>query len=235
MGAAAFTTIPICMSLGGCHPSEGVDVDGWVQKHACELDAKTGIPAGSLGDIGRYDVFLAGESHGYAKNYTYKKALIQALQRDASASCLLLEMGIGAGMMLERYLQTGDESVLALVMTQMNGTAAGTQEEEEFWRWLLEYNGALKEEERFHVYGLDIDHQTYLALWALRNIVVGKSFPPASASKYLEVLESELGAHGADESPRESCSHRRHLKSWISFYRIMKTKPAFILGTVLRR
>lgn len=208
MGAASLAVISVCTPLGGCSFSDNSDPRAWVREHACEFDAESGIPADSLGDIKDYDVFLAGEWHGFVENYTLRKALVQGLQRDAGLNCLLLEIGVGAGLMLERYLQTGDESVLALVMAQARGTAFGCQEEEEFWRWLHDRNVELKEAERLHVYGLDIDHQSYLALWALNNIIEGCANVPATASSYLEALASELDEHSVNESPRELLNSR---------------------------
>ncbi len=207
-GAAVLGAIPLFASLGGCGAPDEADVEAYIEEHMIKLDVEAGVPAGSLGDIGRYGVFLAGETHAFLKNYDIKRALIQALQRDAGVNCLLLEVGVGAGMILERFLQTGDEEVLALVMAQMHGTASGCEEEQEFWRWLRDYNEGLEDTARFHVYGLDIDHQTYLALWALKNLVTVQSDFPVTASGYLAALEDELGAHSADEHPKELLDSR---------------------------
>lgn len=207
-GMAGLCALPIGTVLSGCSAAGTLEPEDYLEQHVTILDLQD-EPTSAVfdlsvfGDMGSYRVFLAGGAHGRVKNYEIKKALITTLHEQAQMNDVLLEFGVGAGMILDRYLETGDEDLLSLFMAQARGTATGCVEEEEFWHWLRAYNMQFGEAERIRVHGMDVDHQTYLALWVLQNLVEADDATSDAAAQFARVLADELARHTPDESPRE--------------------------------
>ena len=67
---------------------------------------------------------------------------------------IVAELGLGASIYLNRYLETGDNALLDDIMNQLSGTASYTVEQRVFYQKLYEYNVGLPDEQKLRVIGL---------------------------------------------------------------------------------
>lgn len=140
--------------------------------HEINLSDDVIVPE-AFGDIDSYRVFLAGEYHTLAKSYAAKKLMVRSLYEHAGVRYLLVESGFGAGLLLEHYVQAGDEALLDAEEAARKGTLSYNRETRDFWTWLRGFNAGLPEGERIHVVGLDVDHQTSNAARGIAMLAEG--------------------------------------------------------------
>jgi len=104
-------------------------------------------------------VYLIGESHGIRVNSEIREQVFKSLYHHRGVRALLMEMPYSSSVLLQKYLNTGDRSVLDEVFEHMQGTSAFTRERKQFWRNIQQWNSELEESEQIRVYGIDIEHQ----------------------------------------------------------------------------
>ncbi len=107
-------------------------------------------------ELGRYRLFLVGESHGTAFNQELEGAL------------LLLELPPSIAGFLQKYLETGDEELLKLAFAETRHTYFYTQERYNLWRRLRALQESLPEGERLHLVGLDVEQQPICSIFWTR-------------------------------------------------------------------
>src|SRR6056297_2077710 len=104
-------------------------------------------------------VYLIGESHGIRVNSEIREQVFKSLYHHRGVRALLMEMPYSSSVLLQKYLNTGDRSILDEVFEHMQGTSAFTRERKQFWRNIQQWNSELEENEQLRVYGIDIEHQ----------------------------------------------------------------------------
>lgn len=161
----------LLLTLPGCGAATSDDVDAYVEHQAKPLDLEQPLESASLGNTDGYQVFLVGETHTKAKSKQAEKMFVCHFYENEGVRYFLWETGLGAGLLLDHYLQTGNADDLDFYMTQLDGTAAYTQNEYDFWTWMQTYNATLPEDQKLHVIGLDIDHQPATAARGLSLLV----------------------------------------------------------------
>lgn len=122
-------------------------------------------------DLKDNKVFLAGELHGIQENYTLRLNLMMYLNENAGVNYYLAEMGYSSSYFLNKYLSTGDEKYLFVVANSIVGSYDYSLDDVNFWRSLYKYNQGLPEEKRIKVIGLDIEHQFWLAIMQLNDLL----------------------------------------------------------------
>ncbi|WP_320046764.1 hypothetical protein [uncultured Ilyobacter sp.] len=137
-------------------------------------------------DLKTNTIFLAGEMHGIKENYTLRLNLIKFLRENADVKYYLAEMGYSSSFYINRYLSTGDEKYLFLVTNSIVGSYDYSLEDVEFWRSLYKYNNSLPEKEKIKVIGLDLEHQYWISIIHLNDILRNKDL----GSDMTEVLEN---------------------------------------------
>lgn len=133
------------------------EVQPYLEQYAKPIDWKQGLSDSDFGEAKNARVFLAGETYFQDKNYQAKKMLLSYLHQNCGVNYLLLEESIGAGILAEEYLKTGDEELLHFMMRAKKEQHGNTKEDAEFWKWLYEYNLEQPEQKKIHVIGLDIE------------------------------------------------------------------------------
>ena len=129
-------------------------------------------------ELDNCEIFLTGETHTLAKSYEFKKSFFSYLNKDAGVKNIIEEVGFCSALLLNRYIQTGDEKDLEFYMKQLNGTMAYNKEMYEFYKWLHEYNSQLDEENKISIYGIDIEHQPLTAIRGISTLIdIGKEVP----------------------------------------------------------
>ena len=129
--------------------------------------------------------------------------MIDCLASNADVQGVLFEYGFGAGILIDQYLQTGDEDLLEMFMNQAAGSFMGRIEERDFLQWLRAYNADLPSDKRLRALGVDVDHQTYLALYALNQIVEQHGAAPDAIASAIASISTELEDHASTEFPKE--------------------------------
>ena len=151
-------------TLPGCSFAGEQDPGAYLKARATSLDLDGSLPADALGDMSSYHVILAGEQHDKRDSLRAKRLLVTGLREQCGVHRLILEVGVGAGIVLDRYLQTGDDAYLQFYLDQIAGTSGCTQDYCEYAQALAAYNIKLDKEDRLHADGVDVDHQP--VLWA---------------------------------------------------------------------
>lgn len=152
-------------------------------------------------DFEPYSVILVGEIHQVSSNTEVKLAFLKYLHEQHGVRFLIEEMGYGSGMQINKFLQTGDKTLLTDFYTAVVGRQGATQESYEFYLRLGEYNLSLPEEERITVLGVDIQSPRTIGLSALHGLTEDKGAPPPEAEEAYRLLaenraltEAELAA-----------------------------------------
>ncbi len=127
--------------------------------------------SGFSSDLKDNRVFLAGELHGIQENYTLRLNLLMYLNENAGVNYYLAEMGYSSSYFINKYLETGEEKYLYVVANSIIGSYDYSQDDVNFWKDLYKYNQSLPKEKRIKVVGLDIEHQFWLAVMQLNDIV----------------------------------------------------------------
>jgi hypothetical protein len=129
----------------------------------------------TLLDLAGKRVILLGEEHGLATMEELDLAMLRYLHRAAGVRVYVGEFGYAMGHMLNRYLDSGDETVLARVIGEARRTMSWTKERRAFFVKLREWNQTLAPGERVRFAGVDIEHQHRLALRYLDDLAWQRS------------------------------------------------------------
>ncbi len=116
-------------------------------------------------------VFFSGETHGFQENYQLRIQLIRYFYEKHGIRRYLGELGYSSGYFLNKYLKTGEEKYLELVNYSLEGSYDFSVEDYEFWKELYNYNRTLPEGEEIKIYGLDMEHQYWIPLLAVHDIL----------------------------------------------------------------
>lgn len=140
-------------------------------------------------DVDNYEVFLVGETHTMAKSDEFKKTFFSYLNTDARVKNIIEEVGFCSGLLLNRYLQTGNERDLEFYMEQLKGTMAYNKEKYEFYKWLYEYNLKLDEKDKINIYGIDIEFQPLTAIRGISTLIDEEKEVPNSLEQAIDYVE----------------------------------------------
>lgn len=140
-------------------------------------------------DVDNYEVFLSGETHTMAKSDEFKKTFFSYLNKNAGVKNIIEEVGFCSGLLLNKYIQTGNEKDLEFYMEQLKGTMAYNKEKYEFYKWLYEYNLQLDEEDKITIYGIDIEHQQLTAIRGISTLIDTNKEVPESLEQAINYVE----------------------------------------------
>ena len=150
----------VTLLLGGCGNQEKIQTpEEYIDENLREISLSDPWAEGTLGNTEDYQVFLSGEAHGIEENYEAEKRLIEYLHTYEGVRYLICELSVSEGIILEKYIQTGEAELLTEFMDSMAETEDCNQGYYQFLQWLCQYNMSLPEEERLHMFGLDVEFQ----------------------------------------------------------------------------
>ena len=166
-----------------------------------DLSAPEELPLEArLGSHGGPRLFLTGEQHGIAENQLLEYAFLTYLHRDANVRVYLQELPYSAGVLLNRYLQTGDEAALETAFRGFTGTYSSSEELLELYRRVRRYNADLEEGERIRLVGFDMEHQPRTAFHVVAGMIEGLEAPGEYAGLFERIRE--MAAQPASRSGR---------------------------------
>ena len=185
------------LAVSGCGAAPSEEVTDYLAGRAAPIEWEQPLDSAAFGTTDGCQVFLAGETHTKAKTMQAEETLIRFFYENEGVRYLLSEVGLGSGLLLVHYIQTGDEGDLSYYMDQLDGTMAYSKETHDFWVWLRTYNQSLPDDQKLHVIGLDVDHQMPTAIRGLSLLVDDSVLPADSvASVIANVKENNQGALG---------------------------------------
>ena len=222
----------VTLLLGGCGNQEKIQTpEEYIDENLREISLSDPWAEGTLGNTEDYQVFLSGEAHGIEENYEAEKRLIEYLHTYEGVRYLICELSVSEGIILEKYIQTGEAELLTEFMDSMAETEDCNQGYYQFLQWLCQYNMSLPEEERLHMFGLDVEFQQDMTIKALQmldtkakpeNLEEG---PPKKAVQAVRDGSSqwyELLQKAAQEESEETEAYYRENWKWAE--RILKNQ-----------
>lgn len=158
----------LVMVFSGCG---GTEVERYLKKYAKPVDFEQGLDDKTFGNADNYRFFFAGEIHQQTMIYPAKKMMLQYLHEDQGVNYLLMEEGMGAGLLIDHYIQTGDEEILNFALECKKGLHTDAELERDLWQWLYEYNSQQPEDKKIHAIGIDIEFNTVATLKGLTLLI----------------------------------------------------------------
>lgn len=158
----------LVMVFSGCG---GTEVERYLKKYAKPVDFEQGLNDETFGNAHNYRFFLAGEVHWQTMIYPSKKMMLQYLHENQGVNYLLMEEGMGAGLLIDHYIQTGDEEILNFALECKKGLHTDAELERDLWQWLYEYNSQQPEDKKIHAIGIDIEFNTVATLKGLTLLI----------------------------------------------------------------
>ena len=138
-----------------------------------------------------YEVFLSGETHTMAKSDKFKKEFFTYLNKKAGINNIMEEAGFCNVLLLNEYIQSGNEDYLKSFMNQLKGTMAYTKEKYEFYKWLYKYNLELDEDSKINIYGVDVEHDLLAAVKGIKTLIDKNKPVPKSLQRAIYLLKEE--------------------------------------------
>lgn len=135
-----------------------------------------------------YEIFFTAENHAIAVNSQLELKFIKYFKQKAGIKYLLLEIPYSDGQILNQYLATGDESIIAEMYKPLKGTFAWNKQSYDNWKKIYELNKSLPEDEKITVIGIDIEHQYVNAIRYLNSLIPNKT-PPKVTEEYIEKIK----------------------------------------------
>ena len=126
-------------------------------------------------DKDKYELFVSGEYHATQKNFDIQMDIIKNLSKNSDLKYIVAEDGMGNALLINQYLQTGDVSNLNTVFKNLKGTFGCNNEAYEFYKNLYEFNKELPNNKKLTYLGIDIEHQSGVALSCFKNIALKNS------------------------------------------------------------
>lgn len=158
----------LVMVFSGCG---GTEVERYLKKYAKPVDFEQGLDNKTFGNADNYRFFFGGEVHQQTMIYPAKKMMLQYLHENQGVNYLLMEEGMGAGLLIDHYIQTGDEEILNFALECKKGLHTDAEPERDLWQWLYEYNSQQPEDKKIHAIGIDIEFNTVATLKGLTLLI----------------------------------------------------------------
>ncbi len=124
------------------------------KENKLNLEDKEDFTAFALLDsvVQDHNVFFVGENHNFKKsNVGLQLKMFRYLHKQAGVRTIVFEAGIARGWLVNRYVQTGDSSILETLERYSFNYYA------ELYKGLREFNLDLPENEKINVVGLDVE------------------------------------------------------------------------------
>jgi hypothetical protein len=129
-------------------------------------------------DLNNKVLFLTGETHSIAANYSMKFQFLKYLNNKAGVKYLLIETPYSAAMLINNYLESGDKKYLReyfLVDDNYKelykNTYMYSKEEEKLYTDIYDYNKNLSEDKRIKIFGINHEPSFVHAIPSLKNLL----------------------------------------------------------------
>ena len=176
-------------------PLNAQDYQAYLRQHTTTFQADQ-VSSFSLFDSSFYnsDIFLLGETHGYATPQTIDLALLKHLNQRIGLRYYLAEMDVAQADLVNQYLKTGNAATLdSLFRGFLRQTNAGTSQwgNKEFYNKIVAiraYNQTLPITARIQFIGVDWFQDRGRPALDLLKYIVRKQIMPNQSSQLLDSL-----------------------------------------------
>jgi hypothetical protein len=148
-----------------------------------------GFEIWNMDQLNHYQFIFAGESHGMINNYDLDLAMIRHLNAIGWLDYYTPEMPYSFCWFINRFLETGEESMLDELFKPFRGTLGWTKENREHFIKLFQYNQSLPVTQRIQVVGIEIEHVPENPLWMMNELMPEENIPTA-ISAHLQALQA---------------------------------------------
>ncbi len=153
-------------------------------------------------DLKNKEIFMTGENHGVKANTELRTKFLKYFKEKTNFKYYLCELPYSMTYFLNRYMKTGDESIIENIYEPLKGTDAWNKDEFDYWKYLYQFNRGLSENDKIILVGVDIEHQPRNAFNFMRYCL-DKNDVSGVINDYVE----ELGDIGStiDEDLEDIC------------------------------
>jgi len=128
-------------------------------------------PYDNIPTLDNYDAIFAGENHTNRENFGVYLKLMKYYY-SLGVRNFAEESGYGSTLLLQYYIDTGNEECLEVILRNLKGSAAYTQERYNFYKELYKWNSKLSQKIKLH--GFDVEHQVDSGKAAIFQFVLKK-------------------------------------------------------------
>lgn len=122
-------------------------------------------------------VFLTGENHSVSANKSLELKFLKYLNQNADVKYYLIEMGPSQALLINKYLNTGDETILRSVFNALKESSGYTKESYKIFKDIYEYNKNLGANNKIVVVGIDIEQIPESAMKYIYSLMPSKPVP----------------------------------------------------------
>jgi hypothetical protein len=119
-------------------------------------DGPINPPYDNIPTLDNYDAIFAGENHTNRENCGVYLKLMKYYY-SLGVRDFAFESGYGSTLLLQHYIDTGNEECLEVILRNLKGSPACTQEVYNFYKELYKWNSKLSQKIKLH--GFDVEHQ----------------------------------------------------------------------------
>lgn len=112
-----------------------------------------------LNSLKKANIIWLGESHGTSANYDIAFDLFSILHDSLEVNYLLIEAPFLVEVQLNKYLETGSDSILNKFMTASKGTFGGTIDLKNYYKRLYEFNQNQPKSRKIRAISIGLEHQ----------------------------------------------------------------------------
>lgn len=152
-------------------------------------------------DIDNNDIFLAGEAHGSIKSIDMNLYLLKYFIEKGDIKYILYESGYADSQYLNRYLDTGDESILEYLFEKSSGTMSYTMENYNLLKSIYEYNLTLEKNKKIIFVGIDKENPE-VAIKYIKTLLPGKETNNTQVKQFNNIVYWLTKNNYVDESKK---------------------------------
>jgi hypothetical protein len=168
------------------------NMQSYLLKNSAQIDTSTIAGFSVLDKAARdYNVFFAGEAHYQRGNSELEIALFKYFHTYGDVRILLIEQGYSYGLLVNWYLQTGDEKYLDKISYPGNDS-----EKQSFFSSLYEFYASLPADEKFIAVGLDYEKSLDQAMFVLDSLLPSSAAPDSIRTNCDSIARFAASADG---------------------------------------
>lgn len=142
-------------------------------------------------DLEGKEIIFTAESHGVDVNMELERGFIKYFKEKTNFKYYLCELSYAQSIMLNKYLEIGDPTILDEMFAHFKGTFAYTDDSYRRWIGLYSFNQTLPEEDRIQVVGVDVEHQVAYAAQVLQMLLEDAEAPDDIKDKLGKIAKGE--------------------------------------------
>lgn len=139
-------------------------------------------------DLEGKEIIFTAEFHGMKSNMELELKFFKYLKEKTNFKYYLCELSYAQGLMLNKFLETGDTDILDKLFIHYKGTYAYTKDSYNRWLQLYEYNKKLSAEDKIKIIGVDVEHQYEYAIRVIKELLPNDA-PPADIKENIYILK----------------------------------------------